>query len=264
MRHYREQRRSRASGWCRRVAAFAGVLGIVVWTGHHFGLVETLGYLWVLALVALLAAFSLILAAFAFSRVWTFGDSGGRDVAFGVIFALLVLSPYGVVAYLMLTEPPLQAVTTDAENPPALPTATGRTGSMNALLPQSPGEQRLQAQHYPLVTGRRYQLPFDETLAAVQTVLSRQGWSEVEGPDADAEDAGEATIGAVAPSFILDLPADVSIRVTADDDDATLVDMRSASRYGRHDLGDNARRITAFLAELDQQVAGLVGAAAAQ
>ncbi len=228
MSEYREQRRSRASGWCRRVAAFAAVLGIVVWVGHHFGLVETLGYLWVLALVA-----------------------------------LLVLSPYGVVAYLMLTEPPLQAVTTDAENPPALPTATGRTGSMNALLPQSPGEQRLQAQRYPLVTGRRYQLPFDETLAAVQTVLSRQGWKQVEGPDADAEAAGEATVGAVAPSFILDLPADVSIRVTADDD-ATLVDMRSASRYGRHDLGDNARRITAFLAELDQQVGGLVGAAAAQ
>jgi hypothetical protein len=260
---FREQRRSRASGWCRRVAAFSAVLGLVVWVGHHFGLVETLGYLWVLALVALLAAFSLILAAFAFSRIWTFGVSGGRDVAWGVAIALLVLSPYGVVAYLMLTEPPLQAVTTDIENPPALPTATGRTGDMNALLPQSPGEQRLQAQNYPLVTGRRYQLPFDETLAAVKAVLARQGWKQIEGPDTDAGASGEATIGAVAPSLVLDLPADVSIRVTADDD-ATLVDMRSASRYGRHDLGDNARRITALLAELDQQVAGAVGAAAAQ
>lgn len=245
------------------MAAFAAVLGIVVWVGHHFGLVETLGYLWVLALVALLAAFSLILAVFSFSRVWANGDSGGRDIVVGILFSLIVLSPYGVIAYLMLTEPPLLAVTTDAENPPALPTATGRSGSMNALFPQTPGEQRLQAQHYPLVTGRRYQLPFDETLAAVQTVLSRQGWREVEGPDADAEDAGEATVGAVAPSFILDLPADVSIRVTADDD-ATLVDMHSASRFGRHDLGDNARRITAFLTELDQQVGGMVGAAAAQ
>ena len=33
------------------------------------------------------------------------------------------------------------------------------------------------------------------------------------------------------------------------------VDMRSASRYGRHDLGDNAARIADFLSELDAQAA---------
>ena len=40
--------------------------------------------------------------------------------------------------------------------------------------------------------------------------------------------------------------------------------MRSASRYGRYDLGDNAARITDFLSELDQEVAGQVGAAPAE
>ncbi len=258
-----QQRRSRASGWCRRIAAFAAVLLVIVWAGHHFGLVETRGYLWVLALVALLAAFALILAAFAFSRIWAFGDRGGGDLAMGVVVALLVLSPYGAVAYLMLTYPPLHDVTTDTDVAPMLPTAAGRTADMNGLLPQSPGEQRLQAQSYPSVTGRRYQLPFDETLAAVDTVLARQGWQLAAPSDADPAVAEEITVGAIAPSFILDLPVDVSVRVAVDGD-ATLVDMRSASRYGRHDLGDNARRITAFLAELDQQVAGNIGAAAAQ
>lgn len=266
-----EQRRSRASGWCRSTAAFAAVLAIVVWVGHHFGLVETLGYLWVLGLVALLAALALILATFAFSRIWTYGDSGGRDLVVGVLIALVVLSPYAFIAYLMLIYPPLRVVTTDYETPPALPTATSRTPDMNELMPQSPGERRLQAQAYPLVTGRRYQLPFDETLAAVNKVLARQGWkvdappaAATLGTDADADaEADEATVGALAASFILELPVDVSVRV-AIDGDATLVDMRSASRYGRHDLGDNARRITAFLAELDQQVAGAAGAAAAQ
>ena len=69
------------------------------------------------------------------------------------------------------------------------------------------------------------------------------------------------TIGALARSFVLDLPVDVAVRITADED-STLVDMRSASRYGRHDLGDNARRIAAFLAALDAEVAGQAGAAA--
>ena len=35
--------------------------------------------------------------------------------------------------------------------------------------------------------------------------------------------------------------------------------MRSASRYGRHDLGDNAARIVGFLAELDAEIAAMAG-----
>ena len=37
--------------------------------------------------------------------------------------------------------------------------------------------------------------------------------------------------------------------------------MRSASRYGRHDLGDNAARIAGFLTELDQEIADQAGTA---
>jgi uncharacterized protein (DUF1499 family) len=50
----------------------------------------------------------------------------------------------------------------------------------------------------------------------------------------------------------------VAIRVF-DDSSATFVDMRSASRYGRHDLGDNATRINRFLSDLDDRVAALAG-----
>jgi uncharacterized protein (DUF1499 family) len=67
----------------------------------------------------------------------------------------------------------------------------------------------------------------------------------------------------VARSFVVGLPADVAIRVS-NDGDTVVVDMRSTSRYGRYDLGDNASRIVGFLAELDQEVAGQVGAAPAE
>ena len=40
--------------------------------------------------------------------------------------------------------------------------------------------------------------------------------------------------------------------------------MRSASRYGRHDLGDNAARIAGFLTALDAAVAGAAGPAPAE
>jgi uncharacterized protein (DUF1499 family) len=41
---------------------------------------------------------------------------------------------------------------------------------------------------------------------------------------------------------------DISIRVRTADK-GVRIDMRSASRYGRHDFGSNARRIESFLAE---------------
>src|SRR5690606_37950778 len=118
MTEHPERRRSRAPGWCRRMAAFSFVLLATVWIGHHFGLVETMAYLWVLALVAALVAISLIVAAFAFSRIWTYGGPGGRDVAFGVMVALIVLAPYGYAAYLMLVLPPLRDISTDLDAPP--------------------------------------------------------------------------------------------------------------------------------------------------
>ena len=260
MTEYPEQHKSRAAGWCRRTAAFSAVLLLVAWTGHHFGMLETPGYFWVLAVVALLAAFALLMAAFAFSYIWAFGTGGGRDLVVGVLIALVVLAPFGVVAWLMLSYPPLRDISTDLDAPPALPTAGERTPDMNVLTAPTPGEQQLQADSYPQITGRRYTATFEETVAAVEAVLARQGWRVTEPPADAAGAADEVTIGAVAAPLGLDLPADVSVRIAVDDD-ATLVDMRSASRYGRHDLGDNARRIAAFLAELDLQIAGQTGPA---
>ena len=51
---------------------------------------------------------------------------------------------------------------------------------------------------------------------------------------------------------------DVAIRVRAEEDE-TVVDMRSASRFFAHDLGSNARRISSFLNELDARLAAIDG-----
>lgn len=257
-----ERQTSKAAGWSRRTGAFSAVLLATVWIGHHYELVETSVFLWVLGIVALLAALALLFAGFAFSRLWSFGDRGGRDLTVGALTAVLVLVPYGVAAYRVISTPPLRDISTDLDDPPVLGTAAARTKDMNVLVPSTPGEQRLQAENYPLVTGHSYDLPLDDVVGAVDAVMKRQGWKLVE-PLPAGDGQSEVTINAVAKSFILDLPADVAIRVR-DDGDTTLVDMRSASRYGRHDLGDDADRIVAFLAELDQEIAGQEGTAAAE
>ncbi|MER8842454.1 DUF1499 domain-containing protein [Mesorhizobium sp. M0913] len=256
-----ERQTSRAAGWSRRAGAFSTVLLLVALIGHRYDLVETPAFLWVLCIVALLAAFALLFAGFAFARLWNFGDRGGHDLIVGALLAVLVLIPYGVAAYWVATYPPLRDISTDLDDPPVLDIST-RTKDMNKLLPPTPGEQRLQIEAYPLVTGRSYTLPFDRVLEAVKTVLDRRGW-QLTAPFPDAAGQNDVTVDALAKGLLLGLPADVAIRVT-DDGDAVIVDMRSASRYGRYDLGDNAARITDFLSELDQEVAGQVGVALAE
>jgi uncharacterized protein (DUF1499 family) len=69
-----------------------------------------------------------------------------------------------------------------------------------------------------------------------------------------AENVG--MVEAVASATLFGFPDDIAIRLRVEDGE-TVVDMRSASRFFAHDLGSNARRITAFMNELDLKLAGL-------
>ena len=80
---------------------------------------------------------------------------------------------------------------------------------------------------------------------------SRVRTEEVEDAPAAPEVVPEAaTLHAVARTLLFGFSDDVALRFTVTPD-GTQVDMRSASGMGMHDLGQNARRITRFLADLD-------------
>jgi uncharacterized protein (DUF1499 family) len=259
---YLEERTSKSAVWCRRLASFSAVLFIVSGLAHRYGLLETVAFLVVLGLVALLAALALLLAAFAFPGVWSNGDRGGRDLTFGTVVALLVLVPFLLSGYRAFKYPELNDISTDLDDPPALTIAERtRTPGMNPLTEPTPAQRKLQMEKYPDVTGRRYNLPLDSTLNAVESVLSRTDW-KLYGPMHPNGDEAEVSIEALAYTTLLAFPIDVSIRLI-DEGETTYVDVRSASRYGRHDLGDNAARIDSFLKELDAEVATQLGEAPA-
>ena len=48
------------------------------------------------------------------------------------------------------------------------------------------------------------------------------------------------------------------IKIVSEEEN-TLVEMRSASRWGKHDFGANARAIEKFLRDLDQNLIGIAG-----
>ncbi len=121
---YLETRTSRAALWSRRIALFSFVLFVISGLGHRQGLVETNGFLWILALVAALALGALILVAASFRGIWSRGDGGGRSAALAFVVALAVLTPYGVLAAKSLVYPRLNDISTDLVDPPSLSSAS--------------------------------------------------------------------------------------------------------------------------------------------
>jgi hypothetical protein len=247
-----ERRVTRAAGWARRTGAFALVLSVTAALSHCYSLLDTPAFLTVLTLVPVIACAALVFAGVAFHRFWNDGDLGGFDLGVGTLLALIVLAPFLFAGYRAAVLPMLADISTDTADPPSLVQAAAARGSgMNRVLPIAPPAAAEQARAYPNVTGRRYDLPFDQALEVVEAVMAAKGWSFR--PGGLEHPPGEVTIEAETATPLIALPVDVSVRLT-DEAGPTYVDMRSAWRYGRHDLGDNAARISAFLAELDAEV----------
>ena len=246
---YVEERWSKAAWWSRRAAVFAVFVGVIAIAAHRFDLLDTIPFFWVLALVAALAVSALLLAAAGFQRVWHSGDRGGADLALASVLAVLLLAPYAIAGWWAFDYPRLADISTDLDDPPHLTAAaTFRTADMNPIGTIDLEDRALQMKAYPELTGRRYAVSFEQMVGEVETLMQGRGW-EILSPLSSGGGI-ETTIEAFAEMPILALDYDVAVRIT-DEGDAIYVDMRSASRYGRRDLGMNAERISSFLKELD-------------
>ena len=103
-------------------------------------------------------------------------------------------------------------------------------------------DARLRTRTYPLAHAAAWG-------AVLETARAQAGWTVV---SAD-EEKGEIRAEARTPT--LGFVDDVTVRVTADGAGRTRVDVESASRVGRADLGTNARRIARFLHDTDGRAA---------
>ena len=101
---------------------------------------------------------------------------------------------------------------------------------------------------YPDVVPRRYPASKDRAFdAALHAVDRMPRWTLV------SSRPEQGDIRAEAKTRLLRFVDDVVVRVT-EEGGRTAVNVRSASRVGRGDLGQNARNIRAFFLELDRQL----------
>ena len=241
---------SRAALWSPRLAWFALTVTLMALALVRFRRVEfTVGVV-PLAAGLMLAAAAAALALFAFWRIWREGRRGLKSAIGGLLLAGLILAYPGFFAARALTLPALNDVSTDIENQPSFSRAQAVLQARRGWVPPEvpPEVRRKQRQAYPQIAPLSLDLSPEEAFEIVRKAAANRGWEVIETVRPGGR-LGLGRIEAIDRTFLLRIPDDVTVRIRPRAD-GTRIDVRSASRIGRHDLGENARRVRRFLDEV--------------
>jgi hypothetical protein len=245
---YVEVRVSKLATWSRRIVIFALPVVAFAIGLHRLGIVEYEVAYATLVAGFLVAALGLIIAIAAFIVIWNEGLRGlGRAIAAALIGILLVGWPLWDFAR-GVTLPSITDVTTDFSDPPRfVAVASARPQGANPISYPADNTARLQREAYPGVKAFEVEANPDEVFNIIMSIVEKRGWRVLDNvsPRGGQRDG---RVEAVARTPVMGFREDVTIRVRTAEK-GVRVDMRSASRYGKHDFGSNARRIESFFAE---------------
>jgi hypothetical protein len=236
--------------WTSRIAVFSAVLlATAIFLHRLFSLPTPIAEN--LTWVAFLGAgLSLVMSVAATVGIWRTGRPGTARVVFAILVSLgLMLWP---LIFLPKYEglPSINDVTTDMNNPPPfVEIAKQRPPGTNPVGYPGPAFARKQLAAYPDIKPIEIDRSADEVFELSVEAAKRLKLDVVhqEAPDPGAGRPGLIEIA--DRTLILGLYDDVAIRVAGNGQHAR-VDVRSASRYGSHDLGRNADRVRVILKEI--------------
>lgn len=197
-----------------------------------------------------LAIVSIGISAFAFLRVWRDGARGLGAALAGLFLASLLLAYPAYAALRGLRLPALNDVSTDIEQPPSFSRSRAAFAAREGRYPADPGPEVRETQRaaYPQIAPLTLDIDANEAFELARNAAVKRKWQIVEAVRPGGR-VGNGRIEAIARSRLLNLPADITVRVRPRADGAR-IDVRSASRVGGRDFGDNADRIRAYLDEV--------------
>jgi len=249
-----EEPTSRLAIWARRCAFFslaAAFLSVLI---VRSGILESVPALATFAGALLFAVLGIVFAFGAFIVIWKDGINGAGHAfaAIGIGTALIAYPAYlGFRAYKL---PMINDITTDPIDPPrfdVLSRLRPRGTSQYAGLYAAELQHKAYPDIEPLSVSATPKTAYDVAMA----VIVRRKWRVVvDRPPQPGRRDGQ--IEAVARTPIMGFRDDVSLRVRPNEEGAR-IDVRSASRYGRHDFGANASRIRSLLEDIDSRVADI-------
>jgi uncharacterized protein (DUF1499 family) len=197
-----------------------------------------------------MAFIAILLALASLVGIWRHGIEGlgAALTALAIGFGLLAYPSYlAVKAYRL---PMIADVTTDPLDPPRFETIGRlRTRQANPVAYAGLYAAELQKAAYPDIVPLDTDASAQSAYDAAMAVIAKRRW-QVINTRPPQPGRREAYIEAVARTPIMGFRDDIVVRIRPLGQGAR-VDIRSASRYGRHDFGVNAARVRALINDID-------------
>lgn len=250
---------SRLALWSRGLALFSFQLVVLDIALHRLFSLPTPVALNIFAAGWAGAVLALLLGLASVVSIWRQGRGGAGSAALGIVAALLVISIPALVLPQVMDLPKIYDVTTDPTAPPRfLALAASRPKDANPTTYPGAEFARLQAQAYPDIRPVVVPRSAAEAFEIVGETLRRLRW-EIMAEERPRGPGQPGYIEAVERSLLVGFYDDVSIRIAGNDRESR-IDVRSAARYGPHDLGRNATRIRGFFKEFQTRMEASVPA----
>jgi hypothetical protein len=260
---------SRLAIWARRIALFSFAATFIAVVIVRSGALDIVPALSTLAGALVLACVAMLLALGAGIVIWRQGLGGLRQAVTAFFIGLVLIAYPAYLGIKASRLPAIYDITTDPIDPPRFD-AIARLRPRDANPITYAGLYAAEQQHAaysdiePDDTNATPQQAYD----AAMKIIAKRRWRVVDArPPAagvprvvdtrapqGASSVRDGIIEAVARTPILGFRDDVVVRVRATADGAR-IDIRSASRYGRHDLGTNASRVRNLIDDIDDVLA---------
>jgi uncharacterized protein (DUF1499 family) len=247
-----EQPTSRLAIWSRRVALFSLAATLIAVIVVRSGALEIVPALSTLAGALALAIVAILLAFGAAVSIWKDGVSGIGEAVTGLLIGLALIAYPGYLGVKAYRLPAIYDITTDPIDPPkfeAIARLRPRDANPVAYAGLYTAEQQRVA--YSDIEPDLTTASPQEAYNAVLKVIAKRKWHVVDARPPQAIAPRDGLIEAIARTPILGFRDDVAVRVRATQE-GSRIDVRSASRYGRHDLGTNAARVRSLIDEVDE------------
>ena len=244
---------SRLAIWARRLALFALVAVVLSIIVVRSGVLEIEPALVTFGGALVLAAIAILLAVGALIFIWRDGLGGTGYAVSAIVIGLALLAYPAYLGVRAAQLPAIADITTDPIDPPrfeAIARIRPRVANPVTYAGLYAAEQQRNA--YPDVEPLLLNASPSATYEAVLAVVNRHKWRIVDSREPIAR-RRDGHIEAVARTPIMGFRDDIVIRIRSNSEGAR-VDVRSASRYGRHDFGTNAARVVGLLGEIDEVV----------
>jgi hypothetical protein len=245
---------SQVALWSRSVAVFGATVALLTVLLVRLGIIDPASALASIGAAVALALVALLLVAAATVVIWRTGRRGVGAAVGAAVIALLTLAYPAYLAFEAVRLPVLSDISTDLANPPYFSLSRAAYEAREGFQPKGVGtrSRELQRAAYPDVEPIVVDLDADEAFALVLKTAKAIGWKLVDQRPPGGR-TGEGHADFIDKTLVLGLDEDVTVRLKPLSGQ-TRIDLRAASRYGRHDFGSNAERITAFAEGLQSQL----------